>query len=172
MVKHSRNDGCLPCEESLSLSLLAWLLQPRFCPPTTTVVSLPFPFALHPSFLPSFLPSYLSKLAWCAWKGLVVSLLDADCERDNIDAVNRSRDIVTNRVATRGGIVYSLMNNGLEAGGTTRYSASASSAPVKTNFRAREGRRVDRWPPFWSFWSLRGLMRGNLFFRFDSWIIF
>ena len=70
----------LPSVRGISLSLLAWLLQPRFCPPTTTVVSLPFPFALHPSFLPSFLPSYLSKLAWCAWKGLVVSLLDADCE--------------------------------------------------------------------------------------------
>lgn len=45
----------LPSVRGISLSLLAWLLQPRFCPPTTTVVSLPFPFALHPSFLPSFL---------------------------------------------------------------------------------------------------------------------
>lgn len=168
MVKHSRNDGCLPCEESLSLSWLGYSNLAFALPQLPLYRSL----FLLPSILPSFLPSYLSKLAWCAWKGLVVSLLDADCERDNIDAVNRSRDIVTNRVATRGGIVYSLMNNGLEAGGTTRYSASASSAPVKTNFRAREGSRVDRWPPFWSFWSLRGLMRGNLFFRFDSWIIF
>ena len=117
MVKHSRNDGCLPCEESLSLSWLGYSNLAFALPQLPLYRSL----FLLPSILPSFLPSYLSKLAWCAWKGLVVSLLDADCERDNIDAVNRSRDIVTNRIATRGGIVYSLMNNGLEAGGTTRY---------------------------------------------------
>lgn len=119
MVKHSRNDGCLPCEESLSLSWLGYSNLAFALPQLPLYRSL----FLLPSILPSFLPSYLPTFPslpgvlgrgslFHSWMRIV---------RDNIDAVNRSRDIVTNRVATRGGIVYSLMNNGLEAGGTTRY---------------------------------------------------
>lgn len=101
----------LPCVRNL----LAWLL--RLLLPSHRVT--PFPFAFHTSFLPSFLPFHLPLPTLpirppC----LVVSLLDADCARHNIDAVNRSRDIVTNRIATRAGIVSPLDEYALEAAGT------------------------------------------------------